>query len=396
MYLTKSLMKKVLIVNNNMKIGGVQKSLVNLLRSISDKYDITLLLFKKTGELLKDIPSNVRVVEVDGAFRFLGTNHAEFKYKFFEYFKRSILVIFCRIFGRKSTLKLMLKHQLKFDEKFDYAISFLHNGRKNSFYGGVQEFVLERVDSTFKIAFVHGDYVECGANFTDNDATISRFDKIAACSEGCKRILNSKLPSIVDKTFTVKNFHDFSEIQRLADFETIKYNNTFVNVIIVARLSREKGIERAIRAVSNAKDVGARVKLHIIGDGSEKEHLLNIVKQLNIDENVVFYGEQANPYRYIKNADLLLISSYHEAAPMVIDEAISLSVPILTTRTVSATEMVELRDCGWVCDNNDTALNNTFIKIISDRDLLKQYKIKLSTKVFSNIDAVKQFDDLLS
>ena len=42
-------MKKILIVNNNMKIGGVQKSLCNLLWSVADQYDITLYLFAPIG-----------------------------------------------------------------------------------------------------------------------------------------------------------------------------------------------------------------------------------------------------------------------------------------------------------------------------------------------------------
>ena len=49
-------MKKILIVNNNMKIGGVQKSLCNLLWSVYDQYDITLFLFEPIGEYMKDIP----------------------------------------------------------------------------------------------------------------------------------------------------------------------------------------------------------------------------------------------------------------------------------------------------------------------------------------------------
>ena len=45
-------MKKLIIVNNNMKIGGVQKSLTNLLHSIHGRYDITLLLFSKNLSLI--------------------------------------------------------------------------------------------------------------------------------------------------------------------------------------------------------------------------------------------------------------------------------------------------------------------------------------------------------
>ena len=55
-------MKKVLIVNNNMKIGGVQKSLCNLLWSAADRYDITLLLFAPVGAYMCDIPEQVHVL----------------------------------------------------------------------------------------------------------------------------------------------------------------------------------------------------------------------------------------------------------------------------------------------------------------------------------------------
>lgn len=42
-------MKKILIVNNNLDMGGIQKSLVNLVKEVYEEYDITLLLFSKSG-----------------------------------------------------------------------------------------------------------------------------------------------------------------------------------------------------------------------------------------------------------------------------------------------------------------------------------------------------------
>ena len=60
-------MKKILIVNNNMKVGGVQKSLYNLLWSMDGAYEITLLLFQKTGEYIDHLPAGVKVLAMDGA-----------------------------------------------------------------------------------------------------------------------------------------------------------------------------------------------------------------------------------------------------------------------------------------------------------------------------------------
>ena len=68
---------KIIIVNNNMKIGGVQKSLCNLLWSIHKEYDITLCLFSRCGSYLDDIPPDVKVVESKGPFGYLGVSQNE-------------------------------------------------------------------------------------------------------------------------------------------------------------------------------------------------------------------------------------------------------------------------------------------------------------------------------
>ena len=55
-------MKKLLIVNNNLHIGGVQKALLNLLDEIAGDYEITLLLFSDCGALRGRVPDGVRVI----------------------------------------------------------------------------------------------------------------------------------------------------------------------------------------------------------------------------------------------------------------------------------------------------------------------------------------------
>ena len=64
--------KKLLIANNNMRIGGVQKALTAMLPLAALRYDITLLLFDARGELLGEVPENVKIVPVRGAFRLVG------------------------------------------------------------------------------------------------------------------------------------------------------------------------------------------------------------------------------------------------------------------------------------------------------------------------------------
>ena len=55
--------KKILIGTVNLEIGGIEKTLIGLLNNIDySKYALDLLVLKTSGELIKDIPSNVNII----------------------------------------------------------------------------------------------------------------------------------------------------------------------------------------------------------------------------------------------------------------------------------------------------------------------------------------------
>lgn len=390
-------MKKIVIVNNNMKVGGVQKSLYNLLWAMDAEhlYDVTLLLFRKTGEYVDKLPPSVRVVECDGPFRYLGMSQSECADHVGMKISRGFLALISRLFGRRWAIRLMLMKQSPLSGEYDCAISYLHNGRKESFYGGVQDYVLSRVHAKKKVAFIHGDYGRCGANHPANNRMMERFDRIAACSDGCRRTVEAVLPHLKDKCITVPNCHRYDEIRALAEEDPLLYDPEVVNAVTVSRLSHEKGIERAIQAVADARTKGLPVKLHIVGGGPMGGALTKLVTDMHLDDSVVFLGEQSNPYRYMKNADLLLLTSFHEAAPMVVDEARFLSLPVLTTATTSSQEMVTDVAGGWVCENDQMALSKALCDLAGNRDALRVCKEKLAHYKADNNKALARFHDLM-
>lgn len=384
-------MKKIIIVNNNMKVGGVQKSLYNLLWTLDGQYDVNLLLFSPVGEYMDKLPDNVKVLTCDSLFRLLGVSQAESKEKL----TRGALAALCRIFGRPAVMKLLLASQKMLPDHYDCAISFLQNGRKSNFYGGVQEFVLRRIHADRKVAFLHCDYSRCGANYLENNQLLKEFDHIAACSEGCKEIFCQTVPELAEKCVTVRNCHRYDEIRALAGETPVDYDPAACNVVMVSRLAHEKGIERAIAAVKHCKDNGVSVMLHIVGGGPMRSMLEETAQSAGLSTNVRFYGEQSNPYRYLTNADLFLMTSFHEAAPMVIDEASYLGVPVLTTRTTSSEEMVIRRDCGWVCDNTQQGIDEALLNVAKDAAALREKKAQLQSRSMDNSEAIRQFTALI-
>lgn len=388
-------MKKLVIVNNNMKVGGVQKSLCNLLWELDalEEYEVTLVLFRPVGAYMDRLPPNIKCIVIDSLFRYFGVSQGEMTG--IDKIKRGFLAGVCRTFGRTAAVNIMRMTQKKLPETYDCAIAFLHNGRGDAFYGGVQDFVLHCVDAKRKIACLHDDYQECGANFKENNRIMGSFYAIAACSEGCRRVFVKAVPELEHKSVTVRNCNNIREIRELAEENTVVYDDRRINVVCAARFTPRKGIDRAIEATDEMLKKGIPMTLHILGNGPMEQQLKAMVRERGLEERVIFYGEQSNPYRYMKNADLFLLTSLREAAPMVIDEAYILGVPTLTTRTNSSDEMVTDRGCGWVCENDQQSLNWALEEVLSDPAALKKLKEELRQRTVDNAIAMGQFINLI-
>ena len=386
-------MKRIIIVNNNMKVGGVQKSLCNLLWEIQGQYDVTLCLFDAAGGCLEQLPPSVHVVACRGPVRYLGISQGQCRG--IHKLVRGGLALLCRAFGRDRIMKLLLLCSGKIEGQYDCAMAFLHNGTIRSFYGGVQEFVLSHVNATEKVAFLHCDYRNCGADHPRNNRIIRQFHRIAACSDGCRRAFAEVMPELAERCVTVRNFHPYEQLRSQAAQNPMDFGEGWIHGILVARLAHEKGIERAIAAVDYVRGRGLRMKLHLVGSGGMEQQLRQQVRQLDLEDRVIFYGEQARPYPYMAAADLLLLTSYHEAAPMVIDEAVCLDVPVLTVRTTSSEDMVTDRGAGWVCDNDQGALNRALEEILTNPDALKTVKNRLCSYPADNAAAAEQLRKLI-
>ena len=105
-------------------------------------------------------------------------------------------------------------------------------------------------------------------------------------------------------------------------------------------------------------------------------------------------GEQDNPYRYMINADMLVVPSYHEAAPVVFQEAQVLGLPVFTTNTLSANEMVSDR-YGMVVENSEEAMIKGMQKIISDDKRMLEIRRNLEHFQYGDGDVLGAISSVL-
>ena len=346
-------MKKILIVNNNMNIGGVQKALANLLAEISGKYDITLFLFAETGGLMQDIPEEVKVVAANLLLRVLGITHAEAKRAgIFPLLWRGVMVVLTRLFKTRFVFNLLSRTE-HIDQEYDIGISYLQNGTETCFYGGCAEFVLNSVKAKKKICFVHCDFENYEGRCAYNANTLMRFDKAAAVSYSVEKRLLKAVPQLKGKTMTVHNCYNAKQIIKLSRAYDAPKTSGRINIFSASRLRREKGILRMISIFSKIKDENVDFVWRIAGDGEDRREIENQICRYGLQDKVILLGNLSNPYPYFRSADVLLVPSYDEAAPMVFGEARILGTPVFTTETASAREMIEETNAGKVIDNED-------------------------------------------
>lgn len=388
-------MKKILFVINNMKIGGIQKALINLLNEINKFYDISLIVFAPEGQLINYIPNNIKIISVNPLLQVLGINQRESYGRGLEILGlQTFSAIWSRLFGNSWIINKLVEVG-RIEETFDYAISYAQIFPAKYFVGGTNEYVLNCVKAKEKIAFIHSDFENYGGNNKYTRSKYREFDKIAFCSNSIKNGFLKIMPDLEKKIYVVKNFNNYNEIRTMATQDTVNYPKNIYNLISISRLSEEKGLDKAINAVAYCIKKGLKINYHIIGDGPDKEILQNLTENLNIGKNVFFYGETVNPYRYIPNADLLLFPSVHEAAGLIIEEAASLGVPVLATKTISSDEMVLENNFGWVSENSQEKFSKLLEFLLINFAEITAKKEIINNKNFNNNLNLKQFKNLL-
>lgn len=383
-------MKRLLIVNNNLQLGGVQRALVNLLQAVASQYEITLLLFAPEGPLMDRVPPGVRVLAAQAPLRALGVSQARAgQAGAGPFLWRGGLAALTRVGTIRAVFPLLSRTQTIAGE-YDAAISYLCGGGERVFYGGCPEVVLRQARARRKICFVHNDFLRFGGNCPYNRSVLARFDRLAAVSRSTAAGLRQALPQAADRVFAVPNCHNGPELLRLAGAYPVPSTPGAVNLFSAARLSPEKGILRMVPLFARLRSQGVPFVWRIAGGGPEEAAIRRQIRALGLEEQVLLLGELDNPYPWLQAADALLVPSYVEAAPMVFGEAQLLGVPILTTATSSAAELVGDPGLGRVLPNEDGPLLSELGRLLADFPRLKFARLPLD-----NRPAVEAFHRLI-
>lgn len=384
---------KILLALDNLKIGGIATSFYNFINEI-EHYDVEcdVLVFDDTTIDKNRIPNRINVLETNKNLQLLAKEQSEFwEISRLQYFKRVFYVILSKAFSGNFSRKILYR-RMDIIGEYDLAIAYCHDLGWNSFTPGCRQFVAERVRAIKKAVYIHCDYDRFGGMDKRQEQDYSSFDYILCVSYGCQKSFVSAFPMLEKKTFVLENFTDCDDVLRKAR-NAIEYDRNKITFVSVCRLSEEKAILRTISVLAKLVSEGVGgFEWFIVGDGPLKTNIQKKIQKYNMGYCMHLLGQQENPYKYIKNANAVLLLSYHEAAPMVFGECQTLGVPIVSTDTISAEELVEDRKIGIVCPNDDEGVYVVLKNILQGQINLKKLTID-STSV--NVFARNQLRNLL-
>lgn len=98
----------------------------------------------------------------------------------------------------------------------------------------------------------------------------------------------------------------------------------------IGRMEKEKNFQLLVKAFANIRKI-REVNLMLLGDGSKRKEIEDLIEQLNIKEYVSIEGFVNNPFPYIAKASLVVVPSLHEMFSCVLIEAMALGISIVAT-----------------------------------------------------------------
>jgi polysaccharide biosynthesis protein VpsI len=175
----------------------------------------------------------------------------------------------------------------------------------------------------------------------------------------------------------------------------VKQNlDDLVHLTFLGLIGERKGLFDLLRVVRRLIDNDLKIKLSIGGNG-ENDRLQATIKSLKLNDSVNFLGWISEKQRdkLLRETDVFVLPSYGEGMPMSILEAMSYSVPVVSTTVGGIPELVLDGETGFLIEPGDLdALYEKLKCLIQDKELRKKFgrKGRLVIENRFNIDLVSQ------
>lgn len=388
---------KILFVMYNMEIGGTRRSLLNLLeKMVKAGVQCDLLLFSPYGDFMNQIPHGVRVLHGDILMQSIYATKQTLKKYAPSYLvlMKAVQKILKKVFGEKRFYDHVMRGYAKRHFKnndYDAVIAFQE--------GDCVKFATY-VPSPCRLAWIHNDYGNLQGEQRGTPAIFSKLDSILFVAEGTRRTFVEAYPQFADKMRVIPNILPQDRIRESAsddDAERIFTDPNRIHIVSVGRVARQKAFERIPEVLDALGTLSQRIEWSVIGDGPDLPRLREELETKGLQDCVRFIGARNNPFPLVRQADLYVLTSLYESQPMVVMEALTLGVPVLSTDFASVRELLGNKPFGVICENSVAGLTDSLRRLLespkeiqSMQQSAKEYEYDNDAIIFAIVGLIRR------
>ncbi len=392
--------KKIIFVTSAMVLGGIEKSLLDLLILLPrDIFDISLILEHKKGELLQYIPEDVKIYEMP----FSKIDHYELEHgrvpaflyalKTFRlvYVFRTLFTRFLWLIkGRKCSFNypafdaILQRTPYVFNEPFDIAVAYWGD------YIWSTNITLTYLKAKKKICWTHSELPYAQSNKYLHELYYSKFDYRFACSQATADKINSAIGQNITKFIPhVINTEHIKEMAKR--YSACERSVSIPIVLTVARLNEQKGIDIALEVHKKLLQENIIHHWYIVGNGHSRENDDNyrkMVKDADMEQTFFLEGGKSNPYPYFEVCDVYVQPSRFEGYCITVAEARTFKKPIVATDFYGAQEQLKNGETGFIVPCDVDRIADALKQLLLSTDLRNKFKENLALENADTRDSV--------
>ena len=332
-------MKKVTIFCLHLGYGGVEKSVTNLANLISNDYEVELVsTYKLDDTPAFQVKENVKVTYLIDKYK---PNREEWKksikkIKPIIFIKESYNAIAVLILKRQKTIQAMKNC------KSDIMIS-----TREKFNGWLGNYAQKK---SYKIAWEHNHHHQEEDYIKKVVKSCQNIDSLILVSDSLRSFYKKRMKekNIKCKCVFIPNMLDSvpDKISKLTE----------KRLVAIGRLSKEKGFVDLIELFNELHHEESDWKLDIIGDGSQKNKIVDKIYEYQLTEFVTVHGylKKKEINKILEKSSLYIMTSYTESFGIVLIEAMSHGIPCLSyTSAEGANDLIENGKNGYLIENRD-------------------------------------------
>ena len=373
-------MKKVLFGITSLTLGGAERVLVDLANQLCEKFEITIFTIYAKGEFEKQLNPKVKLKSL------YQTSYPELSKV-----QRNIIMPLKLLIGKNKVYNNKIK------ENYDVEIAFLE--------GPITRLFSVKNKKTRKIAWIHNDIslvfgtgIKSKIKKKIDKKIYAKYETLIFVSKDNLKKFKKVYPEIrneylepVKKDVIYNYINKKSVLEKAKQEQEIKFSKDSINFVTVARLVKQKGIDRLIEIHRKLQENGFKHNFYVIGDGPEREKLQEMIKKYNLEDSFLLLGKKENPYPYINNSDYFCLLSYFEGYGMVLEEAKILNKLIIITDT-AAREAIEKYENSIILENTKESIYEGIKKVIKENNL---YKKENEVKDYDNSKILQKVINLI-